>query len=235
MWTLISQQFSYSRRSLLVAAIVALLFTIGLAFTTANADAEDLRKLWMLVVLLFSGGAGLTLWMTDQKERRSLLWAALPIGRREIAGARLLSTLLLHGAVLLIAFLGLALTSLVANAEGVWAPGPGAMALLGGSGFALMTMMFVHLGEEVALWVRRWSWGVTIYNGIAIAFFAVLGYQTLRGPLSYDSWPFILAMHGLAALMAFGAFQLFLRRTDLLMGVNAVTGCPENWSTGPVR
>ena len=231
MWTLVLEQFRYRRSALLFAAVVALALGLAGALTLAGDDTS--YRLWLLILLVVGGTLNIHLWTVEQRERRTLLWSALPVARHQIGGARLLSLFVVQIGMLLICFSGACIASLF----GGDAPFHPELVryLFAGHGFVLLTMTFVYLHEEIMLRTSHWRWGSWGVNLAAIAFFAVATFFAFRYFGGYESWEGVILMHFMSLGFGVCAYVLFPQRKDMLMGVNAFSGCPENWSAGASR
>ena len=227
MWNLIAEQLRYRRRGLVVTGVLTLV--VGFVVCFFLQDPTRHYRVWALVLLVASGGTNLYLWTLDQKERRSLLWASLPLRRRDIAAARLLSVFCVQAAFFGLCLLGALVTDRLVVHRGPDFAGVGWLLIC--QGFALVSVAFVFLYEEVMLQAVRRRWGVILANTAAILSFAMLTLFALRALESFESWQALVALHVLAVAFMGIAYSLFVRRQDLLMGVNAITGCPENWSS----
>ena len=233
MWTLIREQFQYRRRSLIFAAV--LIVILGLGGTLALDDTEDAYEAFLAAVLLVAGAANLLHWAVDQQERRQLLWATLPIPRSQIGAARLVGPLLIQIGVLAFCLFGLLFGTLINGGFDEGAADPLMRALLGAEGFVLATIMFVYFHEELMIWGVRWRWGTLLINIASVIFFGGVTFVCLSHFAGFDSWAGILISHVLGSFMGVSAYLLFQRRKEMLIGIDAWTGCPQNWGGGPLR
>ena len=228
MWNVIREQLSYRRLELL--ALLVLASCIALVASSNAESAEGMRGVWTFVAVILGGGANLYLWTVDQRERRMLLWVTVPLTPRLAASARLVSTLIVQGAV---SFVGISCLSAVLAAEGYLDLENATLALrsiLGGQGVGLLAIGFVHFQEELNLHFSRSRAVVYTISALSLAFFAVLAFFASREQLSLEAWATIAGCHSLAAFAAGCAFALFLRRRNHLVGVDAFWGTPEDWS-----
>lgn len=219
MWTLIDAQLRYRRSGLAVAAAATLAFGLILSL-----ELDVPVRIWALAALFLGGGLNLAHWMNDQRERRLLLWAALPLRPVEMVAARLVTVLLVQAVATAVALVGVMVTAAVRGAPDprIWAM------LLGAQGFALIAIAVVHLHEELTWILSRRRWALIVLNVGLVAFSAALAFSATV----IDSWPYVVATYVVAGALAMATVTLFVRRRSFLVGVNCVTGFPVDWSEG---
>ena len=187
---------------------------------------KDSYSLWTVFVLLFGLGASIYLWAVESYERRMLMWTQLPIPPHIIYGARLASTAALQLYVTVLAWFGMVLSQSYKQDLDFGEVG---LHTLGAQGMTLFFILFVYLNEEVSLYLSPWRWAVIALNVLMIPFFAFLAFQTSAMDY-YETWSGVTVSHIVAVLMALVSYQLFLRRRSFLVGLNAWTGLPEDWT-----
>lgn len=227
MWNLLVQQLSYRRAGLLVVLVLGLLLGLSAGPTRS---AEQLIRLWQLVLILISGGISIYLFTVDINERRILFSTNLPLPRWQIYGARLLSPVVVSLALLVLYGAVWLPTSLVL---GWLEPGnlsKALLALFAGQALVHFTMATLFLHEEAVIWASRWRWGAILVNLAALVIVASATVTMPAIPWPLSSWGPILGFEVLAAGVAFWAYTFFLRRRSMLTGINAFSGFPQNWS-----
>ncbi len=224
MWTLIAAQLRYCRTGFAIAATVA----VGAASFVTWVGKPEGPGIWQLVALALGVCANILLFTKDQKERRLLMWANLPVPLETIAATRLLLPVLIQSAAGMVAGLGLALTLLTRGQVH-----PQALPeLLGTQGFALVVVLAIYLTEEITLLATPWRWAVIAVNTVQTAVLLIAAFNI---GTSFLSWSGAALGHGLAVLIAAASYALFVRRRSFLFGLHPITGIPRDWSEAPAR
>ncbi|MEM8996090.1 MAG: hypothetical protein AAGF23_14985 [Acidobacteriota bacterium] len=225
-FTLVRAQVSYSRWG--VASALAVCTTAGLAASLVAPDARNLSKAWGMNLLLCGILLTLFLWVRDIQERRTLFWLQMPIKPSVMAFSRLALPAAAHGLLLIpfVAFLPLWLGQPDMDSTRVFHKA------LGMHAFSLGVAFFVQLSEEVTVLIRGWGTyailGVHLLFAIAVVVFASFGGHL--GLPEIDSTAGIVTIYAVSAATAAVTARLYLRRSNYLVGVDACTSMPVDWS-----
>ncbi|MEO1368617.1 MAG: hypothetical protein AAFX50_15695 [Acidobacteriota bacterium] len=224
--TLVRAQISYSWWGL--ASALAVCTTAGLAASLVAPDARNLGKAWAMNLLLCGTLLTLFLWVRDIQERRTLGWLQMPIKPSVMALSRLALPAAAHVLLLIpfVAFLPLWLGQPDMDSAVV------VHKALGMHAFSLGVAVLVQLSEEVTVLIH--GWGTYAVLGIHLLFaVAVVVFASFSGHLGLpelDSTAGIVTTYGVAAAMAVLTARLYLRRSSYLLGVDACTSMPVDWS-----
>lgn len=220
MWTLLFAQWRYRRTLLTFAATLVILVTWPQALWFENFGV--LRSLGMVTLLVGGLGTNMMLWTTELREQRLALLTQLPVSIRQIARARLLSPVVIQTTATLLVFPSWGLAWVL------WGLKDPQMFpdLFGMHGFGLMTILVIHLQEEMSLAVPRERWIVVSTQLVFSALFVAMMLFTQD---LIRTWTGAALSHGVALLAGVAAFQLFIRRRDYLRRISPMTGFPENW------
>ncbi|MEM6795741.1 MAG: hypothetical protein AAF725_17330 [Acidobacteriota bacterium] len=232
MWTLIKSQLEYSKRTVFFLWFAAL--CVGLPATLMAGHIEDIFGLWRVLVGFGGCVLAIKLYSLDLKERRLLLWMALPIAPWRLGLARVLLPMALQASLLLPFFLSSPLWPSAAEGAAV-AAAPGAAAwlilrVLAVQGLILIVVMMCYFVEEFCLVLSPWRWAVVVLN---LAFGVPVGWFLLnpdRVISNLYTWPGVAVAHALALALAASTLWLFTRRRSYLMGINPWHGMPVDWT-----
>ncbi len=223
---LITAPFAYRGRPALAFALLALVACTVLSLLADSPRAA--LRIWRLYVLAIGLGTSIYLFSIDHFERRDLLWNTLPLNNRSIGIGRLTMPLIVQLTATLLAAVGMSILYLLAP---LTSPSLDAslLTILGSQAINLVLIGCIYFNEELSIRLSRRRWAALALNiGLAPAFALILVGTDLIKP--YDSWNSILFCH-LAAVLAAGlSLYLFSRRGNHMVGINAWTGLPENWS-----
>ncbi|MEM1177131.1 MAG: hypothetical protein AAGM22_02205 [Acidobacteriota bacterium] len=228
------QQLNFLVRSQLrymgwvILGAISAVTTAGLIASLLISEGRQLGKAWGLLV--FASGLALMLyvWVRDLQERRNLGWLQLPIPASILVTARLVTPLAIHGLILVPMVLCLPIWYGKLGADG-----PAFFTKVSSlHAISLMASMLVLLSEEITVIMRRFGTLGVILAQIAISallvVLVVLGGRF--GLPELDSTPGTLFVYSLSVLIALAAIFLYRRRNNYLLGVDACTSLPVDWS-----
>lgn len=223
---LITAPFAYRGRPVLAFALLVLVACTLLCLLIDQPRAA--LRIWRLYVLVIGLGTSVYLFGIDHFERRDVLWSTLPLSHLSIALGRLTMPLIMQLTASTLAAVGMTTYHLLAplSSPSIEAS---VLTILGAQAINLVLIGCIYLNEELSLRLSRQRWAALVLNlGLAPLFALIVVGTDLLEP--YESWNSVLVCH-LAAILAAGlSLYLFTRRQNQLVGVNAWTGLPEDWS-----